>query len=112
MSSSESSSEYTSSEEEFIRSSKYVTWSGRTSRTRYRRELSHSRSNSDNLNNSESSSSSDNETMASLNLTADQLSNLLKTSNAANSTNKLPSFRSRVVVEKKSHRCHTKFNGV
>ena len=33
--------------------------------------------------------------MAALNLTAEQLSNLLKTSNAANSSDKLPSFRGR-----------------
>ena len=77
-SSTSSESEYTSSKDEFIRASKYETKSGRTSRTRYRRELSYSGGNSDNLDNLESSSSSDNEAMASLNLTADQLSNLLK----------------------------------
>ena len=33
--------------------------------------------------------------MAALNLTAEQLSNLLKTYNAANSSDKLPSFRGR-----------------
>ena len=33
--------------------------------------------------------------MAALNITADQLSNLLKTSNAANTADKLPSFRGR-----------------
>ena len=61
-SSNTSESDYTISEDEFIRTSKYVTKSGRTNRTRYRRELSHSSGNSDNL---ESSSSSDNEAMAS-----------------------------------------------
>ena len=94
-SSTSSASEYTSSEDEFIRTSNYVTKSGRTSRTRYRREHSHSSGNSDNLDNLESSSSSNNKAMASLNLTADQLSNLLKMSNLANSTDKLPSFRGR-----------------
>ena len=91
-SSTSSASEYTSSEDEFIITSNYVTKSGRTSRTRYRREHSHSSGNSHNLDNLESSSSSDNKAMASLNLTADQLSNLLKMSN---STDKLPSFRGR-----------------
>ena len=37
MSSSSDSEQYTSSEEEFIRSKNYKTRSGRTSRTRYRR---------------------------------------------------------------------------
>ena len=85
-------SEYTSSEEEFIRTKKYVTKSGRTSRTRYRKEFLPNNSDSDNL---ESSSSSDSEAMAALNLTADQLNNLLKTSNAANTADKLSSFRGR-----------------
>ena len=49
-------SEYTSSEEEFIQTKKYVMKSGRTSRTRYRKEFLHNNSDSDNL---ESSSSSD-----------------------------------------------------
>ena len=44
---------------------------------------------------SDSSSASDSEAMAALNLTVEQLSNLLKTSNAANYSDKLPSFRGR-----------------
>ena len=92
MSSSSNSEEYTSSEEEFIQTKKYITKSGRTSRTRYRKEFSHTDSDSNNL---ESSSSSDSEAMAALNPTAKQLRNLLKTSNAANSSDKLPSFSGR-----------------
>ena len=98
MSSSSDSEQYTSSEEEFIRTKNYKTRSGRTSRTRYRKELSDSDSDSNNSqssSSSDSSSTSDSEAMAALNLTAEQLSNLLKTSNAANSSDKLPSFRGR-----------------
>ena len=40
MSSSSDSEQYTSSEEEFIRTKNYKTRSGRTSRTRYRQEFS------------------------------------------------------------------------
>ena len=98
MSSSSDSEQYTSSEEEFIRTKNYKTRSGRTSRTRYRKEFSDSDSDSNNFqssSSSDSSSTSDSEAMAALNLTAEQLSNLLKTSNAANSSDKLPSFRGR-----------------
>ena len=98
MSSSSDSEEYTSSEEEFIRTKNYKTRSGRTCRTRYRQEFSDSDSDSNNSESSSSSdtnSTSDSEAMAALNLTAEQLSNLLKTSNAANSSDKLPSFRGR-----------------
>ena len=92
MSSSCDSEQYTSSEEEFIRTKNYKTRFGRTSRTRYRKEFSDSDSDSNNF---QSSSSSDSEAMAALNLTPEQLSNLLNTSNAANSSDKLPSFRGR-----------------
>ena len=98
MSSSSDSEQYTSSEEEFIRTKNYKTRSGRTSRTRYRRAFTDSDSDSNNSESSSSSNSnstSDSEEMAALNLTAEQLSNLLKTSNAANSSDKLPSFRGR-----------------
>ena len=98
MSSSSDSEQYTSSEEEFIRTKNYKTRSGRTSRTRYRRDFTDSDSDSNNSESSSSSdtnSTSDSEDMAALNLTAEQLSNLLKTSNAANSSDKLPSFRGR-----------------
>ena len=98
MSSYSNSEQYTSSEEEFIRTKNYKTRSGRTSRTRYRRAFTDSDSDSNNSESSSSSNStstSDSEKMAALNLTAEQLSNLLKTSNAANSSDKLPSFRGR-----------------
>ena len=78
MTSSESSdSEYISSEEEFIRTSKYATKFGPVSRPRHKNGTLF---NSYNLNNIlENSSSFNNEAMANLNLTADQLNNLLKT---------------------------------
>ena len=98
MSSSSDSERYTSSEEEFIQTKNYKTRSGRTSRTRYHKEFSDSDSDSNNFqssSSSDSSSTSESEAMAALNLTVEQLSNLLKTSNAANSSDKLPSFRGR-----------------
>ena len=81
MSSSSDSEQYTSSEE-FIRTKNYKTKSGRTSCTRYRKEFSDSDSDSNNFqsnSSSDSSSTSDSEAMAALNLTAKQISNLLKT---------------------------------
>ena len=62
MSSSSDSKQYTSSEEEFIQTKKYITRSGRTSRTRYRKEFSNTDSDSNNSvsgSSSDSSSSSD-----------------------------------------------------
>ena len=49
MSSSSDSEQYTSSEEEFIRTKNYKTRSGRTSRTRYCKEFSDSDSDSNNF---------------------------------------------------------------
>ena len=83
-------SSYISSEEEFIRTSKYATKFSHVSRPRHKNGTLF---NSYNLNNIlENSSSFNNEAMANLNLTADQLNNLLKTLNVANSADKLATY--------------------
>ena len=97
MSSSESSdSQSSSSEEELIREFKNVTKFGLVSKPRYKGESSCKSKKSNNT--LETSSSFDRDEMANpanLSLTAEQLSNLLKISNAANTADKLPTSRGR-----------------